>query len=94
MQAPSSVTWRSALLLTDRINMNALLYAAAPATLTLQWSLGLAAVANQELAWAGASIILAANLAAGVLIRRAKAEARNGMEPPSGRGMTAQETPP
>lgn len=70
VQTPSSVTWHSALLLTDRININALLYLISPATLALQWATGLMNVPRPEYAWAGAAIILSANAAAAALNHR------------------------
>ena len=61
VQAPSSLTWRSALLLSDHVQLNALLYLSPPASLALQWATGVASVASPHLAWAGSSLIIISN---------------------------------
>ena len=74
-----SITWRTALILTDRIQLHALLYLNGPTSLAFLWAAGLVAVSSPPHPLAGAAVAIGANLAAN--IKRPAGKARTGTGP-------------
>ena len=92
----SFITWRTALLITDNLSLNGLLYLNGPNSLAFLWATGLVSVASPSHLAAGAALALSANIAANLpdprpLLRRLqpqKAARYNHRQDP-----TAGETP-
>ena len=57
-----SITWRTALLLTDRVQLHAMLYLNGPSSLAFLWAAGLITVASPAHLAAGAALAIGANI--------------------------------